>query len=550
MLLPIAAMLATGCSKDKNGLKEADYGVRFTSNIPAITATPRATDDGKWESGDKIGVFMMPTGQGITKALPKTNAMYSAQAAGNNTSDFTATGNDLLSYPSSGNVDFIAYHPYKSDLTGTTIDIDVKASPIDYLYTKQPTANVAKTAQKVTLNFNYVLPIVRFEFTDDAGNVVNAADITNLVVKELRYKGTLDLANGALSVANDKSNLSVTANKLLLVPQTAKVVLTFTYKGKNYTWNAADNFTFAEATAYTFKAKLLGEKVVTVGAVTGVINGRKPIDGNSTPDELNPDGSTPAVTPITLSVNPTSLSFKAEGETKTVTVTTNATSFEVNGTVAGFTATANVAAKTISVTAEANTATSARNGSFNVTYTDENNATKTVALSVSQEAKAQATSGELMFSAYAEGSSNNKYLQIYNPTSETIDLSVYTIHMECYGSKNNSRSEANDTNLQLSGTLAPGAVQVFRHTSALDITVPNIALKDKSNVCNFNGNDPIGLLKNGTVIDVIGPYGKGTSTDFAKDVTLHRKGNQPSAEYNESDWEVLPKDDTSVFGKR
>ena len=547
MLLPIAAMLATGCSKDKNGLKEADNGVRFTSNIPAITATPRATDDGKWESGDKIGVFMMPTGQGITKALPKTNAMYSAQAAGTNTSEFTATGNDLLSYPSSGNVDFIAYHPYKSDLTGTTINIDVKASPIDYLYTKQPTANVAKTAQKVTLNFNYVLPIVRFEFTDDAGNVVNAADITNLVVKELRYKGTLDLANGALSVANEQSNLSVTANKLLLVPQTAKVVLTFTYKGKNYTWNAADNFTFAEATAYTFKAKLLGEKVVTVGAVTGVINGRKPVDGNSTPDELNPDGSTPAVTPITLSINPTSLSFKAEGETKTVTVTTNATSFEVNGTVAGFTATANVAAKTISVTAEANTATSARNGSFNVTYTDENNATKTVALSVSQEAKAQATSGELMFSAYAEGSSMNKFLQIYNPTSETIDLSAYTIHMENYG-KTNARGD-NDGKLELSGTLAPKAVLVFRHSKAkAAITATNIINNDK--ICNFNGNDPIGLLKNGTVIDVIGTYGKGTSTDFAKDVTLHRKGNQPSAEYNEADWEVLPKDNTSVFGQR
>ena len=154
-----------------------------------------------------------------------------------------------------------------------------------------------------------------------------------------------------------------------------------------------------------------------------------------------------------------------------------------------------------------------------------------------------------MFSAYAEGSSNNKYLQIYNPTSETIDLSAYTIRMESYGSKN-KRSVATDTNLQLSGTLAPGAVQVFRHTSALEITAPSIALKDKSNVCNFNGNDPIGLLKNGTVIDVIGPYGKGASSNFAKDVTLHRKGNQPSAEYNAADWEVLPKDNTSVFGQR
>ncbi|NCX25052.1 MAG: hypothetical protein EBX13_04655, partial [Proteobacteria bacterium] len=31
----------------------------------------------------------------------------------------------------------------------------------------------------------------------------------------------------------------------------------------------------------------------------------------------------------------------------------------------------------------------------------------------------------LFFSEYAEGSSNNKYLEIYNPTSETISLDGY-----------------------------------------------------------------------------------------------------------------------------
>ena len=153
-----------------------------------------------------------------------------------------------------------------------------------------------------------------------------------------------------------------------------------------------------------------------------------------------------------------------------------------------------------------------------------------------------------MFCAYAEGSGMNKYLQIYNPTSETIDLSAYTIHMESYGGKNN-RSETNDGKLQLSGTLAPGAVLVFRHPKAVAaITATNIIDNDK--ICNFNGNDPIGLLKNGTVIDVIGPYGKETTTNFAEDKTLHRIGNQPATEYNASDWKVLPKNDTSVFGKR
>ena len=121
--------------------------------------------------------------------------------------------------------------------------------------------------------------------------------------------------------------------------------------------------------------------------------------------------------------------------------------------------------------------------------------------------------------------------------------------MENYGSSNTRAT--NDGKLELSGTLAPRAVLVIRNSQAPAITASDIAISgNKGNICNFNGNDPIGLLKNGTVIDVIGPYGKGTTTNFAKDVTLHRKGNQPSAEYNESDWEVLPKDDTSVFGKR
>ena len=35
------------------------------------------------------------------------------------------------------------------------------------------------------------------------------------------------------------------------------------------------------------------------------------------------------------------------------------------------------------------------------------------------------TAQTLFFSEYAEGSSNNKYLEIYNPTNADIDLSTY-----------------------------------------------------------------------------------------------------------------------------
>ena len=33
--------------------------------------------------------------------------------------------------------------------------------------------------------------------------------------------------------------------------------------------------------------------------------------------------------------------------------------------------------------------------------------------------------GQIFFSEYAEGSSNHKYLEIYNGTGQTIDLSSY-----------------------------------------------------------------------------------------------------------------------------
>ena len=36
---------------------------------------------------------------------------------------------------------------------------------------------------------------------------------------------------------------------------------------------------------------------------------------------------------------------------------------------------------------------------------------------------------QLFFSEYAEGSSNNKYLEIYNPTDEVVDLSLYAFPM-------------------------------------------------------------------------------------------------------------------------
>jgi len=68
----------------------------------------------------------------------------------------------------------------------------------------------------------------------------------------------------------------------------------------------------------------------------------------------------------------------------------------------------------------------------------------------------------------------------------------------------------------------------------------------------FNGNDAVGLFKNGVLIDVIGTFNGGT-VDFAIDQTLRRKTTAivPKATFDKTnDWDVLATDTCSGLGNR
>ena len=71
----------------------------------------------------------------------------------------------------------------------------------------------------------------------------------------------------------------------------------------------------------------------------------------------------------------------------------------------------------------------------------------------------------LFFSEYAEGSSNNKYLEIFNPTGETVDLSNYA-----YPSVSNAPTTPGVheywNTFDSAATIAPGDVYVIAHPSS------------------------------------------------------------------------------------
>ncbi len=138
---------------------------------------------------------------------------------------------------------------------------------------------------------------------------------------------------------------------------------------------------------------------------------------------------------------------------------------------------------------------------------------------------------ELFFSEYIEGSSNNKALEIANFTGASVNLSGYSIKRQTNGSGSWSAA------VSLSGSLTNGQVYVVANNSA-STTVKNKAdLTTSASAMTFNGNDPVGLFKNGVLIDIVGTF-NGGSSNFAKDVTLRRKSNvsSPSTIYAISQW--------------
>ena len=130
----------------------------------------------------------------------------------------------------------------------------------------------------------------------------------------------------------------------------------------------------------------------------------------------------------------------------------------------------------------------------------------------------------LIFSEYIEGSSNNKALEIANGTGTSVNLSGYAIKKQTNG------AGAWSTGLSLSGTLLTNDVYVIANTSA-STTIKNQAdLLSSSTEMIFNGNDAVGLFKNGVLIDIIGTF-NGGSSNFAKDKTLRRKSEVSAPDF-------------------
>ena len=135
---------------------------------------------------------------------------------------------------------------------------------------------------------------------------------------------------------------------------------------------------------------------------------------------------------------------------------------------------------------------------------------------------AMAQCEELFMSEYIEGWSNNKAIEIYNPTDAAVDLSDY--RLERYS--NGATAAQDNQKVELSGTLAANSVVVVvldkqdvdgtgfeapvwdELAEAADLWV--CPVYEENNAMYFNGNDAMVLRKisTNTPIDIFGKIGE------------------------------------------
>lgn len=174
---------------------------------------------------------------------------------------------------------------------------------------------------------------------------------------------------------------------------------------------------------------------------------------------------------------------------------------------------------------------------------------------VSNQMSGTVMTAGVFLSEYIEGSSNNKALELYNGTTNTLNLTAGQYYVQVY-----ANGGTNPTyNIALTGTVAAGATYVMCHSSATQ-TIKDVAQLVSGSV-NFNGDDAIVLRAGGTngpIIDRFGRVGEDPGASWGgvtADRTLRRKPTVRNGDTNAyaafdplAEWLVYPIDSFDGLG--
>jgi len=150
----------------------------------------------------------------------------------------------------------------------------------------------------------------------------------------------------------------------------------------------------------------------------------------------------------------------------------------------------------------------------------------------------------LFFSEYGKGSGNNRYVEIYNPCPEDVELDGMSVCIFKNGSVAASQT------LSLFGSL-PSFETLLISNNKANAELTNVADIVSAKI-DFTGNDAVALIKGDEILDIIGVIGEDPGTawpigEYATGTANHTiirypYVNRGSSSWRSKEWEVLEKD--------
>lgn len=307
LTLSLAILLPTSCSDTDAPVKTpgapvlVELSAQIGSDKPNSRAVTRVSGN-EWEMNDMVGIYMVSDdGSVLTDIIsdadgnPYDNRRYKV-APGEGSSGFKlvpATQEDAMYYPESGDqVNFVAYYPYRLDITGYNFPLDVKKQNAESLYellysTKAMgggVGSISSTSGHMTFKHQLSKLVIKLkpkQNTLDLSSII--AKVTDVPVTagfslvdgsiSNEVSGNIDMSGNRQEVVDngDGTTTTLTCFDIVFIPHTAIPgrKLNFYTATKNYYWNLPDDLDFTSGNEYTATLEVDGEKLAFSGITIG-----------------------------------------------------------------------------------------------------------------------------------------------------------------------------------------------------------------------------------------------------------------------------------------
>ena len=432
--------------------------VKFDASIenPATRASGTT-----WGSGDAIGVYMKPTGSNLSAAV-NDNVKYTTPGTG----VFTAATTGIELPADGSNVDFIAYYPYQTTITGLSYPINTanqtSLPAIDLLYSDNA-VNANKTNNLVSMNFKHKLSMLILNVS--AGGGVTSLTGLNLSISGLKTDGTLNLADGTVTlgsataaltpVVTASSATAATVNAILVPGQDlAGAEVSFTLNGETYKWTPTAQ-TFETGKKYTYSVQLTKTGVVIInpsGSIEDWVDGNPGAPGVVLTPETPTGFSVNQTAPIAWPAATSNIAVQLTAPAGEVWTASSSQTWLTIGTLNG------TGSASINLSATANTG-AARSATVTITPTTGTLTPVTITVNQADGSTPPSPTGQLLF-----------------PGSDFENWSAFTATLNSYGllahgSQSATGGRGGSSALLISNTAATTANQ-YLFTNLSQTTLP------------------------------------------------------------------------------